>query len=75
MTVSYGIFGLAAFCWLLFVMLKKGWAGRNSAQGFAVLAFTAVFIIGSLTDTQVLPFATATALPLFAGLSEAIDVS
>ena len=74
MAVSFGIFGLASFCWLLFVMLKKGWAGRNSAQGFAVLAFTAVFIIGSLTDTQVLPFATAMALPLFAGLSEAIDV-
>jgi O-antigen ligase len=75
MMVSFGISGLIAFCWLLFVMLKKGWQGRNSDLGFAVLAFTTVFIIGSLTNTQVLPFATAVALPLFAGMSEAINVS
>ena len=71
MTVSYGIIGLAAFCWVLFVMLKRGWKGRESAPGFAVLSFTAVFIIGSLSDTQLLPFATSVAFPLFAGLSEA----
>ncbi len=75
MMISFGISGLAAFCWLLIVMLMKGWRGRNSALGFAVFAFTTVFIIGSLTDTQVLPFATAIALSLFAGVSGAIDVS
>lgn len=72
MMVSYGIFGLWAFCWLVWVMLKKGWKRRDSALGFAVFAFTAVFTIGSLTDTQVLVFATAVALPLFAGISEAL---
>jgi O-antigen ligase len=75
MLVSYGIPGLAAFCWLLFIMLKKGYKGRDSAPGFAVFAFTSVFIIGNLTDTQVLPFATAIAFPLFAGMSEAINAS
>jgi O-antigen ligase len=75
MLVSYGIPGLAAFCWLLFVMLKKGYKGRDSAPGFSVFVFTSVFIIGSLTDTQVLTFATAIALPLFAGMSEAINAS
>jgi len=73
MMVSYGIPGLAAFCWLLFIMLKKGYKHRDSAPGFAVFAFTGVFIIGNLTDTQVLPFATAIAFPLFAGISEAIN--
>ena len=75
MAVSFGLSGLVVFCWLLFVMLKRGWENRNSALGFAVFAFTTVFIIGSLTDTQVLPFATAIALSLFAGVSGAIDVS
>ncbi|MBI5641729.1 MAG: O-antigen ligase family protein [Nitrospirae bacterium] len=75
MAVSFGIIGLIAFCRLLAVMLERGWKGRDSALGFSVLAFTSVFIIGSLTDTQVLPFATAISLPLFAGVSEAIDVA
>ena len=75
MMVSFGIVGLVAFCTLLFVMLKRGWKCRDSALGFSVFAFTTVFIIGSLTDTQVLPFATAIALPLFTGVSEALHVT
>lgn len=75
MTVSYGVPGLIAFCYLLFLLLKRGWRGRHSTLGFSVFAFTAVFIIGSLTDTQVLTFATAIAFSLFAGRSEAIHVS
>lgn len=75
MMVSFGIAGLVSFCWLLFVMVKKGWQGRHTAPGFAVFVFSVVFIIGSLTDTQVLPFATAIALPLFAGLAEAADIN
>lgn len=70
--VSYGLLGLTAFCWLLLVMLKRGWKGRDSPLGFAVFAFTAVFIIGSLTDTQVLTFSTAMAFSFFAAASEAI---
>lgn len=72
MMVSYGLLGLIAFCWLLFVMLKRGWKGRASPLGFAVFAFTTVFIIGSLTDTQVLTFSTAVAFSFFAAASEAI---
>ncbi len=71
--VSYGILGLIAFCRLLFLMAKKGWKGRDSAMGFAVFAFALVFTIGSLTDTQVLVFATAVAFPLFAGISETVN--
>lgn len=54
-------------------MVKNGWENRESALGFASFAFTAVFIIGSLTDTEIIVFATAVALPLFAGISAAID--
>jgi hypothetical protein len=75
MMVSYGVFGLVAFCWLLFLMLRKGWKDRRGSLGFAVFAFTVVFTIGSVTDTQVLVFATAVALPLFAGAAEAIQGS
>lgn len=75
MMVSFGIVGLVAFCTLLFIMLKRGWKCRDSALGFAVFTFTTVFIVGSLTDTQVLPFATAIALPLFTGVSEALHVT
>lgn len=71
MMVSYGIAGLAAFCWLLAAMLRKGWQARETALGFSVLSFTAVFVIGSLSDTQSLTFATGMALSLFAGASEA----
>jgi O-antigen ligase len=73
MMVSFGIPGLFSFCWLLFVMLKKGWRGRHSPIGFAVFVFTVVFIIGSMTDTELYPFAMSTALPLFVGLSEGAD--
>lgn len=75
MAVSFGILGLAAFCWLLFLMIKKGWRQRNSAMGVSVLAFTFVFTIGSLTDTQLLTTTTAMVLPIFTGISEAIDVT
>lgn len=73
MLVSFGISGLVAFCWLLSIMLKKGWKERQSALGFAVLAFTLVFIIGSFTDTEVIVFTTSVALTLFVGLAGAID--
>lgn len=75
MMVSYGIVGLTGFCYLLWLMLRNGWRGRHSILGFSVFAFTAVFIIGSLTDTQALTFTTAVAFSLFAGLSGAEHVS
>jgi O-antigen ligase len=75
MTVSFGIPGLIAFCWLLFIMLGKGWKERNSALGFGVLAFTMVFITGSLVDTPLLSIAAGHAFSLFAGIAGALDAS
>jgi O-antigen ligase len=73
MMVSFGFAGLIAFCWLLFVMLRKGWKNRDTPLGFALFSFTLVLTIGSLTDTQILPFPTAIAYTLFAGIAGAID--
>lgn len=75
MMVSFGIPGLISFCWLLFLMLRKGWKGRDSSIGFAVFAFTAVFITGSLVDTPLLSLPAAQAFSLFAGMAGAIDAS
>lgn len=75
MTVSFGIPGLVAFCWLLFIMLRNGWKERNSSLGFGVLAFTTVFITGSLVDTPLLSIAAGHAFSLFAGIAGALDAS
>jgi len=67
--VSFGVPGLVAFCWLMCVMVKNGWRYRYSLRGFSVLTFAVVFLVGSLTDTQLLPTPTAMALTLFSGMS------
>jgi O-antigen ligase len=71
MVVSFGIPGLAVFCWLLFVMLKTGWRTFDSALGFSLFVFTLVFVIGSLTDTQLLVFPTMILFVLFSGCAAA----
>jgi O-antigen ligase len=75
MMVSFGIPGLLSFCWLLFLMIRKGWKGRNSSMGFAVFAFTAVFVTVSLVDTPLLSLPAAQAFSLFAGMAGAMDES
>ncbi|HTR45601.1 MAG TPA: O-antigen ligase family protein [Thermodesulfovibrionales bacterium] len=73
MAVSFGIPGLAALCWLLLELFRRGWKARHTAAGFSVIAFAVVFTVGSLTDTQVLPTPTTMALCLFAGIAGGID--
>jgi O-antigen ligase len=73
MLVSFGITGLIALCWLFLAMLKNGWKQINTPLGFSLFSFTLILIIGSITDTQILPFPTATALVLFAGIAGALD--
>jgi len=69
MMVSFGIPGLIALSWLLLVMIRKGWRARDRSPGFSVFAFTVVFVVGSLTDTQILPTPTTMALSLFSGIA------
>jgi O-antigen ligase len=74
MMVSFGIAGLITLCWLFLSMLKNGWRHIDTPLGFSLFSFTLVLIIGSITDTQILPFPTATALALFAGIAEAVVI-
>ena len=73
MLVSFGIPGLVVFCWLLFEMLKTGWRSFDSPVGFSLFVVTLIFIIGSLTDTQLLVFPTMILFVLFAGIAAALD--
>jgi O-antigen ligase len=66
----FGLVGLSVFLWVLIVLMTKGWRARDSVPGFAVLAFSLVLIIGSLTDTQILSLATGTMFALFTGMSD-----
>ncbi|SPQ01554.1 membrane hypothetical protein [Candidatus Sulfobium mesophilum] len=73
MLVSFGIPGLIVFCWLLFVMLKKGWGSFGSPLGFSLFVFTLIFITGSLTDTQLIVFPTTILFILFSGIAASFE--
>ncbi len=73
MLLSFGAPGLIVFCWLLFVMLKKGLGAFWSPLGFSLFVFTMVFIIGSLTDTQLIVFPTMILFILFSGIAAGIE--
>lgn len=68
MAVSYGIVGLLSLIWLLTVFIKKGWQSRNTIEGFSMLSYGVVLIIGSMTDTQILSVATGIMFALLTGL-------
>lgn len=67
---SFGIAGLLPFFWLLAVFLRKGWHTRNTVEGFAVLSYGVVIIIGSMTDTQVLSVSTGMTFALLTGMGD-----
>lgn len=69
MAVSFGITGLVSFIWLLAVYMKKGWQARGGIVGYSILSFGFVFIIGNMTDSQMLSFSTAVMFSLLTGLS------
>lgn len=69
MAVSFGIAGLASIIWLLIVYMKEGWQARDGIIGYSVLSFGLVFIIGNMTDSQILTFSTAVMFSLLTGLS------
>jgi len=65
---SYGMVGLISFFWLVIVFLKKGWKERKTIAGFSILSYGIVFLIGSLSDSQILSLSTAKMLALLTGL-------
>ena len=69
MASSYGLVGLLLISWLFVKLTINGWMNRNSIAGYATLTFTAVIVIGSLTDTQVLSVHTGYLLALISGIN------
>lgn len=68
MATSYGIIGILSILWLFFVFLKKGWKYRKNIQGYSMLMFGIILIIGSMTDTQILSRITGILFALFMGM-------
>lgn len=68
MAVSFGIPGLAVLLWFFAVMLRAGWRGRRTLQGFTLLSYILVVMLGSLTDTQIIQGQSAMLLAVFTGL-------
>ena len=65
---SFGILGLIPFLWLLYLMFKTGIKHYHNPIGFFIFAFTLVFSIGSLGDSQIISHATCILFGLTVGL-------
>ncbi|MDI1471842.1 MAG: O-antigen ligase family protein [Thermodesulfovibrio sp.] len=74
MSVSFGILGLFSLFWLFGILLKNGFRNRENIGGFAVLAYTLVLIIGSLTSTQILSLATGFLLAILSGFQKHLKI-
>lgn len=68
---SFGVIGLSVFIWLLYVFMKNGINAFNTLNGFAIVSYGFVLIIGSLTDTQILSLSTANMFALMTGIKTA----
>ena len=68
MATSFGLIGLGCFVWLLWVFIKKGWTYRNNTVGYAILSFALIFLIGSLTDSEIRSNAVLVMLALLTGI-------
>jgi O-antigen ligase len=68
MAANYGMLGIISIGWLFVAYFKKGWFARNSLAGFAVLSYGLILLIGSLTASQIISFATAKMFALLAGI-------
>lgn len=68
MATSFGVIGIFSILWLFVVFLKKGWKHRKNIQGYSMLMFGIILIIGSMTDTQILSRITGILFALFMGM-------
>ncbi len=75
MATSYGLIGILSILWLFFVFLRKGWQSRKNIQGFSILMFGIILIIGSMTDTQIISRITGILFALFMGMRANNDES
>jgi len=73
MAANFGILGIISLFWLFTGLLKNGWRNRHNIAGFAILSYTLVLMIGSLTGTQILSLATAFLFAVFTGLQKHLE--
>lgn len=75
MAVSYGVFGIAAFLWLFYALLRTGWRHRQCAVGFFTLSSTLVLLVGGMTETHILDAGGAFLFAVTAGLQTTLSSS
>ncbi|MBU2755484.1 polymerase [Acidithiobacillus sp. CV18-2] len=65
---SLGLIGLILFLWVLWAIGKESWQARQTPQGWFVLAYFAIYVIGGLFDSLSWGYADAVNIALFAGM-------
>lgn len=65
---SLGLIGLLLFLWVLWAIGKESWQARQTPQGWFVLAYFAIYVIGGLFDSLSWGYADAVNIALFAGM-------
>ncbi|MFO7783693.1 MAG: O-antigen ligase family protein [Desulfatiglandales bacterium] len=73
MAVSYGVFGIAAFIWLFYVLLRAGWQHRQYAVGYFTLCSTLVLLTGGMTETHILDAGGSFLFAVTAGLQTSLQ--
>ena len=70
LAVSFGIFSLIPFVWLLFSLFRQGWRHRNGVVGFSIFSCAMMMLVGSMFDSQLIMNGTGVLFALFIGLQE-----
>jgi len=73
--VSYGLFGLAIFCWFIISVISRSWRSRAAPEGYFLLSVILVMLITGLFNTQFLDLGTALLISLAVGLQQAFEDS
>lgn len=72
MMVSYGIFGLVAFGWLFWVLIRNSWQERNTLLGGFILSGALTILASGMVNTHILDFGTAFLLVMCVGLQNGL---
>ena len=71
--VSYGLFGLAIFCWFIISVISKSWRNRAAPEGYFLLSVILVMLMTGLFNTQFLDLGTALLISLAVGLQQSFE--
>ncbi len=65
---SLGAIGLGLFLWVLWAIGQESWRARYTPQGWFVLSYFAIYVIGGAFDSLSWGYADAVNIALFAGM-------